>query len=283
MEVSTGYDRYQYHITSDNNPVTASSLSFDINQIYLKDHFKYYLTDKHTLEFGFQSIHYKLHPGEYTPLGGQASLTIPDTLQAERALESAVYLSDNYKVTSALSIEGGIRYSMFNFLGPSVVNNYAPGQPLTVDNMTGTTPYASGKFIKTYSGPEYRISARYSLGENLSLKASYNTGRQYIHMLSNTTAMAPTDIWKLSDAHIVPTTGGQYSLGIYRNFKSNTIEASLEVSYRTMDNYLDYKDGAGAHYEPPHRNRCRDIRGAADLWRGVPDPQAKRREAHRRV
>lgn len=243
MEAVTGYDRYQYRIDAINNPVTASRLGFDINQFYLKDHFKYYLNSKHTLEFGFQSIHYKLHPGTYTPVGDK-SLTIPDTLQTERALESALFLSDEYKVTGDLSIEAGIRYSMFNFLGPSNVNDYAPGEPLTAGNLTGTTPYPGGKFIKTYSGPEYRLSTRYSLGENTSLKASFNTGRQYIHMLSNTTAMAPTDIWKLSDTHILPTTGAQYSLGLYRNFASNTIETSVEVYYRNMDNYLDYKDGA---------------------------------------
>jgi len=243
MDISTGYDRYQYKISSSNNPVNASSLAFNINQAYLKVHFKYYLNAHHTLEYGLQSIHYKLNPGTYQPLG-KASLVVPDTLQPERALESAVYLSDEYKITSAFSLEGGIRWSMFNYLGPSLVNNYAPGQPITVADMTGTTDYPSGKIIKTYNGPEYRISARYALGENLSVKASYNTGRQYIHMLSNTTAMAPTDIWKLSDANILPSKGDQYSLGVYENFKSNTIETSIEVYYRNIDDYLDYKDGA---------------------------------------
>jgi hypothetical protein len=243
MEVSTGYDRYQYSISSTNNPITASNLSFNVNQIYLKANFNYYLSAKHTVAFGVSSIHYKLHPGTYVPIG-KTSLTIPDTLQHEQALESALYLSDNYKISSAFSIDGGIRLSMFNYLGPSLVNNYATGQPITVPDMTGTTYYGSGKVIKTYGGPEYRISARYAFSDNLSVKASYNTERQYIHMLSNTTAMAPTDIWKLSDSHILPTTGDMYSLGLYRNFKSNTIETSVEVYYRNIYNYLDYKDGA---------------------------------------
>jgi hypothetical protein len=243
MDVITGYDRYQYSISSNNNPVTASDLTFNVNQTNLKANFTYYLSPKHTLQFGASSIYYKLHPGTYTPVGAQ-SLTAADTLQPEQALESAVFLSDEYKISSAFSVEGGIRYSMFNYLGPSVVNDYAPGLPVTVPDMTGTTDYAKGKFIKTYGGPEYRISARYSLSENLSVKASYNTERQYIHMLSNTTAMAPTDIWKLTDTHILPTTGDMYSLGAYRNFKNNTIETSVEVYYRNIYNYLDYKDGA---------------------------------------
>ena len=63
-------------------------------------------------------------------------------------------------------------------------------------------------------------------------------------MLSNTTAMAPTDIWKLSDPNIKPQFGDQVSFGIYKNFKSNTIETSIEVYYKHINDYLDYKSGA---------------------------------------
>jgi hypothetical protein len=67
---------------------------------------------------------------------------------------------------------------------------------------------------------------------------------QYIHMLSNTSAIAPTDIWKLSDPNIRPQQGSQFSLGFYKNLKSNTVETSLEVYYKKIKDYLDYKPGA---------------------------------------
>jgi hypothetical protein len=241
--ISTGYDRYNYSISSDNNPVNAYKLGFNINQLYFRTHFNYFLSSSHTLEFGVSTLRYKLHSGEYTPMG-KSSLVKGDTLQAEQALESGVYLSDRYTITSTISLEAGVRYSMYNYLGPSTVNSYAPGHPITTDNQTGTTQYASGKFIKTYGGPEYRISSRFVLTDNLSIKAGYNTQRQYIHMLSNTTAIAPTDIWKLSDPNIRPQHGDQLSLGLYRNFKNNTIETSLEVYYKHINDYLDYKSGA---------------------------------------
>lgn len=63
-------------------------------------------------------------------------------------------------------------------------------------------------------------------------------------MLSNTTAIAPTDVWKLSDPNIRPQQGNQVSLGLYKNFKSNTIETSAEVYYKKIRDYLDYKPGA---------------------------------------
>jgi len=165
-------------------------------------------------------------------------------MQSEQALESALYLSDKYNITKDLSVEGGLRYSIYNFIGPYTVNNYSEGVAKTEENMLGTTTYDKGKFIKTYKGPEVRLSARYLLSTTLSVKAGYNSQRQYIHMLSNTAAMAPTDIWKLSDPNIKPQYGDQFSVGIYKNLKNNTIEMSAEVYYKRIQDYLDYKSGA---------------------------------------
>ena len=241
--ISAGYDRYQYNISSTQNPVNAYKLAFDINQLYLRAHFSWFLSSAHTLEFGLNTLRYRLHPGSYQP-EGKSSLVAPDVLQTEQALESAAYISDKYTISSALSLEAGLRYSMYSYLGPGQVNRYAPGQPITEDNLIDIKTYRPGAFIKTYGNPEYRIGARYSLSPTFSVKAGYNTQRQYIHSLSNTTAMAPTDIWKLSDPNIKPQSGDQVSLGLYKNFKSNTIETSLEVYYKRIKNFLDYKSGA---------------------------------------
>jgi outer membrane receptor protein involved in Fe transport len=128
--ITAGYDHYDYSISSEHNPVNAYKLGFDINQTYLKTHFNYYLSAKHKLEFGLNSMYYKLHPGSFDPVG-KSSLVVPDTVSTEQALESALYLGDLYNITSAFSVEAGIRYSMFNYLGPQSINNYAPGIPRT--------------------------------------------------------------------------------------------------------------------------------------------------------
>ena len=133
---------------------------------------------------------------------------------------------------------------MYQYLGPQTVSYYAEGLPKTESSRTGTKEYKSGAFIKTYGGPEYRFAMRYAFTTDFSIKAGFNSLRQYIHMLSNTTAIAPTDIWKLSDPNIKPQQGNQVSLGFYKNFKSNTIETSVEVYYKKMKHYLDYKSGA---------------------------------------
>jgi hypothetical protein len=243
MVTSGGLDRYDYGITSEANPVNAYKLTFDVNQSYFKTHVNYFASAKHTFEFGVNTLLYKLHPGDYVPVGS-SSLVKPDQLSGEQGLESAVYLSDKYTLSPRFSVEGAVRFSMFSYLGPQTVNNYAPGVPKTESGILSTTTYGKGDFIKTYSGPEIRLSARYAFTPDFSVKAGYNTQRQFIHVLSNTAAMAPTDIYKLSDPNIKPQYGDQVSLGFYRNFKSNTIEASVELYYKTMENYLDYKSGA---------------------------------------
>ena len=238
-----GYDYYRFQVTSEVNPVNAYKLAFDVRQKNFRADFNLSPNTKHTIGFGLTSILYKLSPGSFTP-EGKESLVVPDIIQGEQGLESAVYLGDKYNVTPDLSINAGIRYSMFNYLGAKTVYQYAPGLPREDINITDTLNYSSGKFIKTYHGPEVRVAVRYSLSEKSSIKVSFNTLRQYIHMISNTTAISPTDIWKLSDPNIKPQLGEQYSLGYYRNFKSNAIETSLEVYYKKLRNFMDYKSGA---------------------------------------
>ena len=189
------------------------------------------------------TIRYKLHPGAFTPLGSNSQV-VSDIVNAEQGRESAVYLGDRYDITPEFSVSGGLRYSMFNYLGEQTVYQYVAGEPRSEFTIHDTLHYGKGDNIKTYQGPEIRLSARVNLSPTTSIKASYNTLRQYIHMLSNSVTMSPTDIWKLSDPNIQPQTGQQYSLGLYSNFRSNTIETSVEVYYKKIQHFLDYKSGA---------------------------------------
>lgn len=236
-------DHYDYAVSSSQNPVNAYKLGFDINQFNLRSDFNYIPNHKHNISFGVNAVLYKLHPGSFQPVG-QQSLVTKDVVPAEQGLESALYVGDEYSLSQKFSINAGLRYSMFNFLGPHDVYKYAPGIPRDKNTITDTTLYKNGKFIKTYMAPEIRLSFRYAFSDNASIKLSFNTMQQYIHMLSNTTAISPTDIWKLSDPNIQPQQGRQVSLGYYQNFSSNTIETSIEVYYKQSNHFLDYKSGA---------------------------------------
>lgn len=242
MVLLGGIDHYDYETKDSTYALDAFQMQYQIEQYKADLDFSYFLSNKHSLSFGAGSKLYKIKPGRLSPWNH--SLRIADTLQNEQALESAIYLSDQFNVSDNLSLEGGVRLAFYGFLGPQQVSEYAPGLPVTTENLTGIKSYSRGNFIKTYMKPDYRFSLRYMITDKLSAKASVNTLNQFIHQVSNTAAVTPTDIWKLSDTHIEPQSGTQVSLGLYKNFKDNTIETSVEVYYKWIKNYLDYKSGA---------------------------------------
>ena len=236
-------DSYNYNVESDQNPINAYQLKFKINQTNIRVEFKYGFSDRHLFNFGISSTYYSLSPGEFFPVGSE-SLVKEDVVQREKALESAVYFGDEWKINDKLSVNLGLRYSLFNALGARDVASYVDGLPKSEINIVDVKHYGNNKVINTYHAPEIRLSGRYMINNDLSVKASYNTLRQYIHLLSNTTAISPTDVWKLSDPNIRPQKGSQIALGLYKNLASRTIEASIEGYYKRLEDYLDYKSGA---------------------------------------
>lgn len=241
--LSTGIDHYNYEVTSSKNPANSYKLTYDIDQKNFKADFNYRIDNKRSLNFGLNAIYYQLRPGSFLP-NHVNSLVKPDVLSKEQGIESAAYLGYAYNITPALSVNAGIRYSLYNYVGPHDTYQYLEGYPKDVTTITDTIHYAAGKFIKTYHGPEYRVSLRYAITGDASIKIGYNTLRQYIHQFSNTIAISPTDIWKLSDANIKPQFGQQVSIGFYKNFKNDRFETSVEAYYRLLKNIPDYKSGA---------------------------------------
>ncbi|MEP6737548.1 MAG: TonB-dependent receptor, partial [Chryseolinea sp.] len=241
--VTGGISRYSYNIESIVNPVNAFDMGFRIQQINGKVDFNYYLNSKHTITAGLSTIRYNLSPGNYRPHGSE-SLVTPNLLQHEQGQESAIYIGDNFEVSPKLSLYAGIRYSYYQALGPKDAYTYPDGVAKTARVIQDTLHYRAGKSIATYHGAEPRFSIRYSLGQKSSVKLSYNRMRQYIQMLSNTTAITPTDIWKLSDGYVKPQIGDQYSAGFYTTLRGSTIDISIEGYYKMMQNTADYKNGA---------------------------------------
>ncbi len=212
LELSAGYGFYGYSTVDKHNDMRASELKFNINQGFAKLKFNSLLNDNHTLTYGADATYYNLMPGSFQPYG-ELSIIKPNILDRESGVEASLYLGDSWKISDRLFMDYGLRMSMFN----------------------------SDKF---YANPELRISGRYMINGSNSIKLGFNSMTQYIHMLSNTTAISPTDIWKLSDSELEPQTGWQAAMGYYTSLADNRIELSVEAYYKKMENYLDYKSGA---------------------------------------
>ena len=239
--LSGGLDHYDYFNEDRATPTMAARLSFGIDQLWGKLHFRHRLTEKQVLSYGLSVQHYNVQAGKYEPLGEESRIST-NQLEKEKALESAAYIDYEHSLTDKLSVSAGLRYSMFNALGPRDVNFYADGE-LPSEETLLETRHETG-VIKTYQAPEIRLSARYALMENLSLKAGFNTMHQYIHKVSNTSIMSPTDIWKLSDLNIKPQNGWQLAAGVYYETDDKEYELSAEAYYKHIGDYLNYRSSA---------------------------------------
>lgn len=198
---------------------------------------------KHRLEFGTNLIYYRLDRGLVNPFG-QESLVKPLDLGLEKGVEGGLFLSDNITLFPWLSIYAGLRYSMFTELGPKMVRTYEEGLPKTESSVSDSIYFGNNEAIRTESGPEIRTAINIKAGKNTSFKLSYSQMRQYLFMLSNTVTISPTDQWKLSDYHISPPTGAQYTTGVYHIWPRAGLSSSVEVYYKHTDNIVEFKDGA---------------------------------------
>ena len=241
LTLSAGMDHYDYFNEDRNTPTMAARLSFGIDQVWGKLHIRQRLSEKNSLSYGLSMQHYNVQAGKYEPVGEKSCITT-DQLQREKALESAAYVDYEWGLTDKLSVSAGLRYTMFNALGPRDVNYYDEGELPSEESLLETREETG--IIKTYHAPELRLSARYALQENLSLKAGFNTMHQYIHKVSNTSIMSPTDIWKLSDLNIKPQNGWQLAAGIYHETAGKKYELSAEVYYKYISDYLNYRSSA---------------------------------------
>ena len=221
-EVSAGYDRYTNRLSAHEWESGAYDLDTYIRQVFLRMDRKRQLGLYHELAWGMHMTHYMLDPGILTPFGFD-SMVRARTLKRENAEEPAFYLSDTWKPTDEFSLEGGVRISTFFALKDETV----------------------------YFGlPDLRLAVKYSPLENLSFKAGLNSLTQYIHLISNTSAVSPMDTWKLSDAAIKPTWGWQGAGGVYWTELNTGIDFSAELYYKRTRFALDFRPGAQLAMNP---------------------------------
>ena len=241
-QVAAILSNYNYTLDSQEDSVSYNSLTYNLNQIKIRADFLYNI-DKHKIEFGFDATKYSLSPGVQKPVGPYSRIE-SKSLPEENALEPSLYLSDEYEYSPLFLLSWGIRMTYFTSLGPGRKNVYSTGNPRSVEYLTDTLYYGNGRIMQTYPGLEFRISSRFEIAHELSVKAGIQRNFQYLNMISNTTSMSPTDIWKLSDSYLKPQRGDQFSLGLYKNFSRSGLESSVELYYKHLENILDYKGGA---------------------------------------
>jgi len=236
------FSEYRYNIESKTDPADAFNLTYDIQHFEGKVDFLYLMGENHKIRMGINCIKYSLSPGTLNP-GPDANINAI-RLNPEQGVESALFINDEYNLSKRFLLNLGIRYSFFYALGPAKVYNYAPESPRNVQSRIDSSLFGRNAITAKYGYPEFRISSRYQLSSSNSIKASFTKMYQYIHMLTNSMAISPTDTWTLSNSNLKPQSSRQYSLGFYQNLHQNGYEISIESYYKESENILEFKPGA---------------------------------------
>ena len=230
------YSNYNYDIQSflPGNNFNAVSKITDLD---FKEDLQYFVSNNHTIKLGIDALHHNLAPGSITADGSSSFNS--KTIERRYGLETAAYISDEWRATDKLSLLYGLRLSDMFLFGPGTFSTYD-----AAGNTISSNTYNSGQLVKTYINLEPRFSASYSLTSETSIKASYNRNTQNIHIISNSTSSTPTDLYVMSSNNIKPEIADQVSTGYFRNFNDNMFEFSTEVYYKWLQNQIDYKNGA---------------------------------------
>ena len=243
------YSDYDYDLE-------LSFVEFDwqsgIRNFNVKYDFKHYINNNFKLEYGLNSIYYKFNPGEINPTTEDSGIN-PFKLTDKFAFESALYIDAEHKLSDKLAISFGMRLSSFLRLGQDELNIYENNNPVLFNEdfliyekaePIGTESFKRSDVIKSFTNIEPRASVAYQINNKSSVKASYNRMSQYLHLLSNTSSPTPLDVWTPSGRYIKPQLLDQYALGYFKTFTNNKYSLEIESFYKTIDNRIDYIDGA---------------------------------------
>ena len=229
---------FKFNMTQNVYDITLSSGVRDWNG---KADFSYIQSPKQTIRFGMNYLFHTFTPSTLSVDADNSAYNITEPKKFY-AHDLALYINDEFDITKNIRVNGGLRYTIFQQIGPFdrfIMDNQ--------NRVADTVSYASGKPVATYNGLEPRFSVRWILNPKSSIKGSFAQNYQYIHQVSLSTISLPTDLWVPCTSIIKPQFGTQYALGYYRNFKKDMIETSVELYYKKMENLVEYKEGASPY------------------------------------
>ncbi len=237
------YSKYDYSLGVPGDTPDQFDWNSQVQDFNFKQDFSWFLNADDKIDFGLNIIKHHFEPGNIET--SESSFFLPMELTNYNAVSSAIYASNEQKIGTLLTLKYGLRVSLFQQVGIGKVREYLNPEAPKPDEVIKETTYDKGEKIGSpYFNLEPRISAKLTVDETSSVKASYNRMAQNLHLISNTNSPTPLDIWLPTSRYIKPLIATQVAAGYFRNFYNNTYETSLEVYYKDMQNVLDYKDGA---------------------------------------
>lgn len=198
-------------MNTENNTRYAMANHSEIRDLSVKIMFDFLPSPAHHIRFGAQAANHYFSTGITATRVDSAVLNIQASNY--RHWEFGAYVEDDIRISQWLGMNIGVRWSS----------------------------YAAGETV--YQSVQPRVSLRYLLNDDLSLKASYSNTAQYIHLLTNSGIGLQTDLWVPSTGIMKPQYSDQYTIGLAQNLK-NEYEVTLEGYYKTMKNVIEFREGS---------------------------------------
>ncbi len=242
FNLTSFFSDYKYNLAFGENDLDRFEWDSRIRTTALKPQFTYFIDTSNEFSFGGELLYYRFDPAN--AFGVSSGEVTNISLDPKHSWEIAVYASNKQSIGSSLELEYGLRYSSFLYTGPGNVYEFEDTSPGDRKSLKSITYVNDRSIIADYHNIVPRISMRYQFNDFSSVKASYTILNQYIHLISNTTASNPLDVWTPSTNNLLPEQGIQYVVGYFRNFRNNEYEGSLELYYRDNKNQIEYIDGS---------------------------------------
>jgi hypothetical protein len=241
------YNDYHFAFDAAQNNFEVN-LSSGIKDGNAKIDFDYYPSGKHKLKFGGLLTYHKFIPNVTS--GKQDSVVFSPVNEGDKfAIEKALYIQDDWDISDKFKMNYGLRWSGFSQIGPYTKYVRDDNQ-----NKLDSTVYDRFETIKTYNGLEPRLTLRYAVNATTSIKAAVTRNLQFIHLVSNASTTLPTDLWVPSTYRVKPQLSWLYATGIFKNFKNNEYETSVEVYYKDMRNQIEYAEGYTPSLKDPEED-----------------------------
>lgn len=234
------YNDYEFEVGSVFEDFEFSLFS-GVRDYNGKFDFDWFAHENHTVKFGANYTWHRFTPYSANATDGQSAEFATDSLNQKYAHELALYIEDEFEIGPRFRVQAGLRGTWFQQVGP--YNQFSFN---AIGQITDTTFFEKGEGVQSYWGLEPRLSMRYTLDEQSSLKAGLAYTNQFIHLVTSATTTLPTDLWVPSSAVVKPQRGTQVSVGYFRNFLNNDLETSVEVYYKDLRNQIEY----GASFVP---------------------------------
>ncbi|MDT8347496.1 MAG: TonB-dependent receptor [Flavobacteriaceae bacterium] len=244
---SVGISDYLYELD-----LSFAEFEFEsgVSNAFIKYALQHRINPKLRLQYGAQWDYFQFRTGELKPTTEDSGF-IPTQLTNKYAVEHAGFAEMEWDISEKVSLSAGLRVSNFLRLGQSKYFVYPDNNPLVFNQQIqvyqrvdpiDTLNISRSKTLKTFWNLEPRLALATQLNDESSIKASYSRNAQYIHLLSNTIAPTPFDVYAPSGSFIKPQIGNQWAVGYFLNKDNFTF--SFEAYFKQVDNRIDYVDGA---------------------------------------